>query len=54
MNYTNNTQKKFQAEDSQSLAKELEEEEEETSSSLDYNEEEHYEFWLWEMFYKRK
>ena len=56
MNYTNNIQKKFLAEDSQSLANEEYEEEEESpsSSELDREEQEHYEFWLWQMFHQRK
>ena len=56
MIYTNYTQKKYQAEDLQSLANEEEEEEEEDSSSseLDREEQEHYEFWLWQMFHERK
>ena len=55
------SQSKYQAKDSQLLTNkeqlELLEEEEVPSSSeeddgIDYNEEEHYAFWLWEMFYK--
>ena len=52
-NYTDNTQKKFQAEDFRSLAKEMEEEEEEASSSEKDDQEEQYDFWIWKMFYER-
>ena len=53
---------KYQVKDSQLLTNkeqlESQEEEEESSSSeeddgMNYNEEEHYAFWLWEMFNKR-
>ena len=52
---------KYQVKDSQLLTnqeqlKSLEEEDDPSSSEEDgmnYNEEEHYAFWLWEMFYKR-
>ena len=48
------SQNKYQANDSQLLTnQEQEEEEEESSSSEEIDkEDEHYAFWLWEMFYK--
>ena len=47
---------KYQVKDSQLLTNQEQEEEEEESSSseeMDREEQEHYAFWLWEMFYKR-